>query len=180
MLANYVGEALIFASADTGTPSLKRRLTENGANAFADLFATWKQWDVAAIFDEWIANPDRHTGNLLVEGPDKVWLIDHSHALTGPNWTAADLFSERVVRNQIADMCFPNLTLPGRMDVRAKAAELSSLFGLVPPGLALSACHADQFLSSGDLKVVRDFVGERVGKLVDLVSTRLGVPNIGA
>lgn len=179
ILATHGGEALIFASADVGRPSLKRRLTEDGAQFLASLLTTWKQWEAASIFDEWIANCDRHPGNLLIEGPDKVWLIDHSHALTGPGWTAADLVPERAVRNQVAEICFPNLTLPERMAVRAKAAELSSVFGLVPPESALAACHADQLLGPSDFEAVRTFVGERVGKLFDLVSTRLGIPNMG-
>jgi hypothetical protein len=179
ILAKHGGEALIFACADVGRPSLKRRLTESGAEFLASLFATWKQWDAATIFDEWVANPDRHAGNLLIEGPDKVWLIDHSHALTGPEWTAADLVPERAVRNQIAENCFPRLTLPERMAVRSKAGELSGVFGLVLPESALTACHAAQLLSPDDLEAVRKFVGERVGKLFDLVSSRLGIPNMG-
>ena len=179
ILAKHGGEALIFASADVGRPSLKRRLTEDGAQFLASLLATWKQWDTASIFDEWIANPDRHPGNLLVEGPDKVWLIDHSHALTGPGWMATDLVPERAIRNQVADYCFSRLTLPERMAVRARAAQLSSVFALVPPESALAACHAARLLSPSDLEAVRTFVGERVGKLFDLVSARLGIPNMG-
>lgn len=179
ILAKHGGEALIFASADVGRPSLKRRLTEGGAQFLDGLLATWKQWDDASIFDEWIANPDRHPGNLLIEGPDKVWLIDHSHALTGPGWTAADLVPERTVRNQVADNCFPRLTLPERMAVRAKAAQLSGVFGLVSPDSVLAACYATQLLGPSDLEAVRTFVGERVGKLFDLASARLGIPNMG-
>lgn len=179
ILAKHDGEALIFASADVGRPSLKRRLTESGAQFLDSLLTTWKRWDVVSIFDEWIANPDRHAGNLLIEGPDRVWLIDHSHALTGPGWTAADLVPERAVRNQVADKCFSRLTLPERMAVRAKAAQLSSVFGLVPPDSALAACYATHLLSPSDLEAVRTFVGDRVSKLFDLASARLGIPNMG-
>lgn len=179
ILAIHGGEALIFACADVGRPSLKRRLSESGAGILASLFSTWKQWDAATIFDEWIANPDRHAGNLLIGGPDQVWLIDHGHALTGPRWTAQDLIPERVVRNQIADSFFPNLTLPERIAMRAKAGELSGVFGLVSTESTLAACCAAQLLSPRDLEAVRIFVGERVGKLFDLVSSRLGIPNMG-
>lgn len=179
LLARHGDEALIFASADVGRPSLKRRLTEEGTQILDSLLTTWKQWDTAYIFDEWIANPDRHPGNLLIEGPDKVWLIDHSHALTGPGWVATDLVPERVVRNQVADNCFPCLTLPERMAVRAKAAQLASLFRHVSPDSALAACYAAQLLSPSDLEAVRAFIGERVGKLFDLASARLGIPNMG-
>lgn len=179
ILAKHGGEALIFACADVGRPSLKRRLTESGAELLASLFATWKQWDAATIFDEWIANPDRHPGNLLIEGSDKVWLIDHSHALTGPGWLVADLIPGRAVRNQIAEQRFVSFTLPERMAVRAKAGEFSRVFGLVPPVAALTASRAAQLLNPDDLEAVHIFVGERVGKLFDLISTRLGIPNMG-
>lgn len=179
ILATHEGDALIFACADVGRPSLKRRLTESGVQFLTQLFTTWTQWDEAAVFDEWIANPDRHPGNLLVEGPDKVWLIDHSHALTSPAWSAADLAPERAVRNQIAEQLFPTLTLPERMAVRSKAGELSTLFGLVDPDAALASSHADRLLNPHDLTAVRNFIAVRVGKLFDLVSSRLGIPNMG-
>lgn len=179
MLANHKGEALIFACADVGRPSLKRRLAQDG-NEFAQQFlADWEDGDATAIFDEWIANPDRHPGNLLVEGPGKVWLIDHGHSFTGPNWKATDLVPDRAVKNQVADEIFPRLTLPGRMAVRTKAAALAKLFGIIKPDAALSACHAAHFMNLEDLAALRNFVAVRVDKIFDLVSTRLGIPNMG-
>lgn len=179
ILAQHQGEALIFGCADVGHPSLKRRLTESGGEILRELFNSWKQWDSAAIFDEWIANPDRHPGNLLLESPSKVWLIDHSHSLTGHAWTDADLVPDRSVRNQIAEQLFPHLTLPGRMAIRNKAGELAGIFGLVEPDAALSASHAVHLLSVQDLAAVRGFIVGRVGKIFDLISARLGIPNMG-
>lgn len=179
MLAKHDGGALIFACADVGRPSLKRRLTEMGSEFLNQLFASWKHWEEAAIFDEWIANPDRHAGNLLIEGPDKVWLIDHGHALTGPDWAAVDLAPDRVVRNQIAEQRFPGLTLPERMATRSKAGELSKLFGHIDVDAAISASHADKLLTPQYLAAVNGFIGERVEKLFDLVSSRLNIPNLG-
>lgn len=178
-LANHQGEALIFACADVGHPSLKRRLAQDGNEYAQLLLKTWKEWDTTAIFDEWIANPDRHPGNLLIETANKVWLIDHSHAFTGPNWNTADLMPERTVKNQVADVVFPELPLPARMAVRSKAAELAKLFSIVKPDDALSACHVTHFMGPQDLAALRNFITGRVEKIFDLISTRLGIPNMG-
>lgn len=42
-------------------------------------------------FDEWIANEDRHPGNLMRLGIGNYCLIDHGHVLTGCQWVATDL-----------------------------------------------------------------------------------------
>lgn len=58
--------------AKLGDPAVKRRL-----KAWADLIP-------AGCFDEWVANFDRHEGNILYDGADKFWLIDHGLAVA-PN-----------------------------------------------------------------------------------------------
>lgn len=39
--------------------------------------ASWKQLNLACVFDEYIANEDRNIGNILFDGKDKFYLIDH-------------------------------------------------------------------------------------------------------
>lgn len=53
------------------------------------------------VFDAWIGNRDRTTpGNLLASpvpgdaGSYHIWMIDHGHGITGPDWTAARLAHE--------------------------------------------------------------------------------------
>jgi hypothetical protein len=41
----------------------------------------WAEVERAASFDEWIANGDRHFGNILHDGRDEFWLIDHDQAI---------------------------------------------------------------------------------------------------
>ncbi len=40
----------------------------------------WAELPKACVFDEWIANEDRHDGNILTNGLE-FWLIDHGLAL---------------------------------------------------------------------------------------------------
>jgi predicted unusual protein kinase regulating ubiquinone biosynthesis (AarF/ABC1/UbiB family) len=41
----------------------------------------WPRALQAGCFDEWIANADRHHGNILIQGNGNFSLIDHSHAI---------------------------------------------------------------------------------------------------
>ncbi|WP_429809821.1 hypothetical protein [Ensifer sp. B1-9] len=49
--------------------------------------------DIASLyeFDEWMANVDRHHGNLLLAGSGDMWLIDHGNYITGHMWSKEKL-----------------------------------------------------------------------------------------
>ncbi len=47
----------------------------------ATYLTAWEKLADSAAFDEWIANPDRHGGNLLTDGSGEFWLIDHGLTL---------------------------------------------------------------------------------------------------
>lgn len=178
VLKKHNSEVLAFGTRDVGQPSLKRRIKKEGNSVLSTLFTSWKEWETAVIFDDWIANVDRNPGNLLIGGPGEVWLIDHGHSFTGPEWKEADLIPDKIFPNKLGDHHFPTLTLPERMAVRDKAGNLSSNFGLVDPDAALTASLSDKLLSISELKAIKDFLRLRVAKLVDIVSFRLGIPNM--
>jgi len=71
---------------------------ENEHIALAD-----NQDDLPGIvaFDTWMGNRDRTTPGNLVATPSTrepgwfhIWMVDHGHAFTGPNWTAESLLEE--------------------------------------------------------------------------------------
>lgn len=58
----------------------------------------WQDLPGIVAFDAWISNRDRTTpGNLVAEHSHRdsavchIWMIDHGHGLTGPDWTAQSL-----------------------------------------------------------------------------------------
>lgn len=63
-----------FGSEDIGHPDL--RVNKEAL----ELLKGWEHLHRACVFDEWIANEDRHDGNLLTDGYN-FWLIDHELAL---------------------------------------------------------------------------------------------------
>jgi hypothetical protein len=179
LLAKYTGEALIFGSADVGCPSLRRRIIKPERQILSELLSKWKGWVSAAIFDELIANSDRHSGNLLAESFEQVWLIDHSYALTGPFWDESDLIPDKVIENQLADAGFTPLSLPERVNVRNQTNELTKIFKMIDADIAMQSCHLNALLSPSDYGAVRKFINERVNLLLTLICAKLGMPMLG-
>ena len=93
-------QRLAFASSDQSVPSVKQ-LVRKGAKIPGDSVSKWKQLDDAVFFDEWIANGDRHIGNLLFDGRGRYFLIDHGHSFTGPNWEPQNLYPNHQSINQL-------------------------------------------------------------------------------
>lgn len=69
---------LLFGSQDARYPSLQQ--FTNTEKAIEEL-RKWPDLTKAGCFDEWIANCDRHRGNILYSGNGSFSLIDHSHAI---------------------------------------------------------------------------------------------------
>lgn len=74
---NLSQNSIFFGSEDVGFPSLAQ-ITEN--RFIAHKLSSWPHLLTAGCFDEWIANSDRHTGNIIYDG-GTFSLIDHSHAI---------------------------------------------------------------------------------------------------
>ena len=176
-LADHGNEALLFASRAQGSPDLKRRL-QGDAEAAAELFAAWSDWDRCMTFDEWIANVDRHLGNILFGGPGDVWLIDHGHAFTGPAWASADLTPGGRWINKLAEHRIPELTLPRRAAARDSVRDFMSVINAVDVGASFEASHAPKLLASADATAMRDFVTSRIPHLYAILADRLGIPTI--
>lgn len=74
------GGGLLIGSLDAGMPSLRHQVAADAPAVMAAL-ALWPGLYEAALFDEWIANPDRNQGNLLWDAAGDWRLIDHARAL---------------------------------------------------------------------------------------------------
>jgi len=82
LVPDYLGgPGLAFGSAAVSHPNLQVRIQPNGQAAVFERLRKWKDLVRAACFDEWIANCDRHAGNLLYDGDAEFWLIDHGLAI---------------------------------------------------------------------------------------------------
>lgn len=80
LVADPTREIVLIGSVDVGYPSLHQPVLAPYLPILSALLKQWPQIVPAACFDEWIANPDRHGGNLLFDGIG-FWLIDHGLAM---------------------------------------------------------------------------------------------------
>jgi hypothetical protein len=73
-------EALVF-----GTRAVEGAvpLTRVDGAAVADKLEKWSFLEMAAVFDQLVANDDRTQGNILLAPKGDLWLIDHARALGG-------------------------------------------------------------------------------------------------
>lgn len=114
---------LLFGMVDGGIPLAKKFPlpsfsgfpSEVAATLFAEaaeersaFLRSWNRVEDAIAFDEWVANGDRHAGNLLWnEQQGDIWLIDHDCAFTGPLWSDASLSPEFRGINHLWESRYP-------------------------------------------------------------------------
>jgi hypothetical protein len=91
--------------------------------ALLQVVASWNKVSDTIAFDDWIANQDRHAGNILVAGPDDIHLIDHGNLPIKLNWQAIDLDPDFESENLLVhNLKWANVTpLPIKWQI-AKAA----------------------------------------------------------
>ena len=96
--AEEAGETYGFGSVDIEPRSFIKFTHSNSEDEI--LFKLEEAGIVLAggVFDEWIANGDRHYGNIMHSHDEEFWLIDHGTAL--PDWVNSDFAASR---NQLLD-----------------------------------------------------------------------------
>lgn len=103
---DYVAFCSIDASGSTVAQMLKTGANVHAISAVKSSPAMGNMYG----FDTWVANIDRHQNNLIISGDGKVYLIDHGHCFTGPNWSASNLNATNAYINRLAQWLTPLLT----------------------------------------------------------------------
>ena len=113
------GQKALFGSEDTNAVSLAVRAGKNAEKITALLRALQSTGSYGAIvaLDEWLANVDRHIGNLLATGEGKIILIDHGRLFGGPSIRNHELAPAESYRNRFIEAL--RATLP-----KSKVAEV--------------------------------------------------------
>ncbi len=172
------GRRLMLASVDVNVPNIQFRYKtdEPGRVRLLGAITAWPSLGRLYGFDAWIANVDRHPGNLLFSWGGDAWLIDHGWAFTGPAWSPSDLDSTAAYRHRLREWLTRHLTEAGR-EVRAKQAGiLEADLRLIDIDAAIVASHAALLLPPEDVEAVRMFLKGRVQHVTRLASAALDMP----
>lgn len=173
-----------YGSSSADAPSLARRYNigrnANEDPAFEDILPIWKGWPEALVFDEWISNSDRHAGNVLLGADNAVWLIDHTHAFTGPNWHSNDLKPTTPARNRIASHVQRTVSNKEKFRLKKLVSQLGSQYQEVPVADIVDKSIAPALISADDGDALKNFISERIGNLPDLILQQVGMPTLFA
>ncbi len=172
---------LVFASVDVKTPNITRRaqiLDDFGQRLLLQEFASWVDLGKLYGFDAWVANIDRHPGNLLFGNSDEVWLIDHGHCFTGPTWLPADLISSQMFQNKLAMWLTPYLQLSERTQLGKTAGEFAAALLRIKLEDILKVSRVEALLQPNFVTAVEQFLKERATKVVFHANSALKIPSL--
>lgn len=176
------GSRLIFVSCDVRHPNLMRVL--NSATSPAALTAimadvlTWPMLGRLYGFDAWVANIDRHPGNLLFGGKHDIWLIDHGHCFSGPTWTGADLDAERPYTHRLSEWVTAHLQPEERKRRSSEVDSCANEMAKLDVSAAAAGSHIADLLPAGDVVAVVSFLQGRVAHVPRHANTALGLPSL--
>lgn len=156
------------ASIDVGAVPISRIVNAESVN---DLLNQWAHLKAAIVFDELIANGDRHLRNLLLGADGKIWMIDHEEALGDPLTAPA-----RAVRNQLLHQVIDDLSEFQRHKAGKLLREkLTSLGAVDFKAQALASQPSACQVSDAHMNQVVEFLTTRVHHMGNLLDNGLGL-----
>ena len=127
------GHGLMFASVNVHSPSIASlviRKTERETlellRPIVEILAKQPWIGELYGFDAWVANVDRHIGNVLFTAERGGWIIDHGRCFTGPEWIKADLVSDKKYTHRLSEWATPFLSSSQRKTFANEASNLSN------------------------------------------------------
>ena len=166
-----IAEDYAFATALQGHYKVQPRILSDGRTSRESLMA-WPHLNAAILFDEWVANLDRHSRNILLGGRNKLLLIDHENSLPreySPYAPTINFFA-----SHLASQHSGGLTSPSNLaQVVLSAAEPFLKFDL--DELEISSLPGD-WTPREELDFCLDFLRSRQACLPELILGQFEAP----
>jgi hypothetical protein len=175
------GNHLVFASVDVKVPNITFRATGASSDEQQQLLQDILEWaDLGHLyaFDSWIANIDRHPGNLLFGGKNEIWLIDHGHCFSGPAWQANDLNAKTEYRNRLSEWLTGSLTLEQKRKRSSEVTKFKNVISNIDVSGSSNHSRIAALLPANDVLAVEGFLKDRINNVVVQSNKALGVPTL--
>ena len=170
---------VLFASDRKGAPPLKQFWT--GAiipDKYRDILASWSHCGSVFAYDTWTANIDRNVGNLLVGGPDDIWLIDHGQINTGPDWKPVDLVANSEFTNKMASWLTPHFSRQEKIKLLSGITSLTDAVRDMDLKAIAESSKALSFLTEKDGAAMLAFLKDRVDHIPAIASKQANTVRI--
>lgn len=177
------GNRLVFASVDVKVPNITFCFTEASVDKqkqkqlLSDIL-DWGDLGRLYAFDAWIANIDRHAGNLLFGGKNKIWLIDHGHCFSGPAWQPSDLNPDANYRNRLSEWVTNHLTADQKNKRSSEAAKFAQTIAAIDVSGAARRSRIETLLPRTHVVAVEEFLKGRIDRVPLYANQALGVPTL--
>lgn len=166
----------VFATRAVSASSLERRAAGNERETWQKL-AAMDGVQQAVVFDEWMANGDRHAHNLLLS-PDEFWLIDHEQCFTGSEWLPSHLIASGVFSNLLATSLLKVMNGKEKRQLLSTAHQMKpgchKVGGWAASSDLLKQSKQKHHLSPKELKALCLFLDQRVAHIETLIADRVG------
>ena len=143
-------------------------------SAIADDLRIWKELPLLLAFDEWVANIDRNTGNLIRLSAGDYAVIDHGAILTGPDWIGDLLAPIASYTNKIWSLLrhFKGIPLPISSGAVHASGRFQNAYQASSPEMW---AIGSELLSPDDLNNCVKFLSVRSHDITQYLQSRLGV-----
>lgn len=179
------GRGLMFASVNVGSPSvasLVKRPSDQETlvllRPIIDLLAKQSWLGDLYGFDAWVANVDRHIGNVLFAAGTGVWIIDHGRCFTGSNWMTPDLVAAGTYRHRLREWVTVLLSPAERTRLANEAATLPTRLRKIDVRDAGRRNSVINLIGSSDFEALISFLADRIPHVPRAAGDALDEPRI--
>lgn len=168
MVGINADRVICLASVDTAAMPISRIVRQD---EIADKLNKWAHIRTAIVFDELVANADRHLRNVLLGADGKLWLIDHEEAIDEPLSAPHRAICNHLLIKMIEDL--------GDFERRRSGQMLGEK--VLPVAEYNFALHAENSLpgpcqvSAQHVREVVEFLQARVHHIPNLLDTGLAL-----
>lgn len=157
-----------FGTVDAKSPSFKQYVNGNKLknSEVAQKLMKWRDFASTAAFDEFIANDDRNTGNLLFDGKNFSF-IDHGCAIR--EYQRPDL---KISTNQLFNIVADKDEVT-RIRYRKAALKETPSYGKIPFNLLSAKTLATEYIDDASIEQVVEFLLKRIDYVNDHIFNQL-------
>jgi hypothetical protein len=173
------GSRLVFVSVDVKVPNVTYQFQGSdiaGRQVLLTEIAKWGDLGHLYAYDAWIANIDRHPGNLLFGGNSEFWLIDHGHCFTGPDWQPDQLDPDTEYRNRLGEWLTQHLTLDQKKQHATEIRQFGANIGGYDATETSKNSRISDLLPLQNVEALKGFLEKRTANVPVHASKALGVP----
>lgn len=163
-----LGGRIAFATVDVQVPNLAQRFHSTSLSqqpAIINHLVNWQLKSDLYCFDTWLANTDRHCGNVLLSSNGDLWLIDHGRCFIKENWVPAELIPNQQYQNRLVQWYTILLSTLVRTQTKMRLSSLEKKIKSLDTKAILGSVFALGIAQTDEERAILEFLDQRVSRV---------------